>query len=157
MPGHTPPPKLFSADKAFHFNMQHNSRAVAALGLDPNVDTRLSIGDKLFQQAILYGGNPQQLGWGLHALQDFFAHGNKGVPGIDPNYGNRDGLFALAGISGHLSGTGDNLDNPNYAWDDCRLISANNNVGAANNPTTISQGLASQGYMASWNFESGRK
>ena len=46
-------------------------------------------------------------------------------------------------------------DNPNYAWDDCRLISANNRVGSANNPTIISTELATKGYVLSWNFESG--
>jgi len=56
-----------------------------------------------------------------YALQDFFAHGNKGIPGIDPNYGFRDSFFsAVFGASGHMSGTGGNLDNPNYGWTDLR-------------------------------------
>jgi len=144
-----------SQGQAFHFNMQHDPEIVAALGLNSDLDTRLNLAHLLYHGAIKTQ-NPQYLGWGLHALQDFFAHGNKGVPGIDPNYGFRDRWTSrLFGMSGHTSGTGNNLDSIHYAWDDCRLISANNNVGAANNPTTISAGLASMGFMASWNFEVG--
>jgi len=141
--------------QAYHFNVQHNNRVVNNLGVASNVDTRLSLAHSYFHQATLNGGCPRTLGRGLHALQDFFAHGNMGRPGMNNNWFTE--ALSRVGVAGHIGPGSGKFDNARYDWADCSLTSVRRVGTGANNGRLTSTELASKGFIGSWNYETGNR
>jgi len=131
--------------QAFHFNRQNDAGVVTALqnqgyiGVNSNVDTRLSLSNHYFWKSIENAGNPQMLGRALHPLQDFFAHGNIGIDST-----------TAAHRPGWLGG---GYDSAQYDWADCTLTSVRL-VGEENSNRVTSENLATGGMMYLWNFKS---
>ena len=130
--------------QAYHFNRQHDEGAVNALshmGVNANVDTRLSLSNFYFWVAV-EGGCANALGRALHPLQDFFAHGNIGLHSGSASH--RMALF------------GGGYDNDRFDWADCTLTSVKLVGEGSTNDRVTSADLATGGMMALWNFKTGR-
>ena len=147
---------LGNVGQAYHFNMQNSPRVVAdlkAAGVNVNGDTRLALGNYYYNDAIKTGSY-EDLGKGLHAIQDIFAHGNKGVPNVDTE--GPDGFFASLKIASHkdwfLDDKGKQYDYENYDWADCTLTKVTR-VGSKTGERYKDTELASKAYLASGNYE----
>jgi len=156
--------------QAYHFDMEGSKRVVIDItnqGMTVFGDTRLVLGNFNYTNAVSAGqsayldrvngktGNWDKrlqqvysyIGQGLHSIQDIFAHGNKGVNGIDTAAGDQQlswndiashqGTFGLISPKNHF-------DDPNYDWSDCTLTHVKK-VGMANSKRHQSTVLTSKG------------
>ena len=140
-------------DALAYFNMQNSSRVVTdlkAAGINVYGDTRLVLGNHYYNNAI-NTGSYEDLGKGLHGIQDIFAHGNTGVKDIDKE--GFDATLAEEGIASHQFRDGaKHIDDPDYDWADCALTKVVK-VGSANSERYRDTELASKAYLASGNYE----
>jgi len=142
--------------QAYHFNVRHNNTVIGNLPssrVNSNVNTRISIANYYLNLAI-NGNCPTTLGKGLHALQDLFAHGNMGIPGVDNNF--VSGTLARLGIAGHVGLGSSKFDDARYDWTDCTLTSVRRVGSGSNNGRLTSTELATKGFVGVWEFESKR-
>ncbi|MCL2881669.1 MAG: DUF6531 domain-containing protein [Coriobacteriia bacterium] len=97
------------------------------------------------------------IGAGLHSLQDIFAHGNKGIAGVDKGnpIDDFDSVLAYAGITSHIFNNNNHFDDRAYDWADCSLTKVKY-TGVANSTRYKSTELASEGYIASALYEAGK-
>jgi len=146
---------LGNQGQAYHFNMENSSRVVTdlkAAGVNVFGDTRLVLGNHHYTNAITTGSY-EELGMGLHAIQDIFAHGNKGVPLTDTDPSLLDSYMALLGIADHQGNfiPKNQFDNEGYDWADCTLTKVSSGSGIRLKSTE----LASKAYIVSAYYEMG--
>jgi len=145
---------IFGGQPGLHFNANPNG-----------VDSRIEAGHSHLEGAIaLSAQSPKlnsevytEIGQGLHSIQDIFAHGNKGISGVDHGgtWG-MDGWLAEHGIQSHVGiyfdGKGKVYDYANYDWADCTLTKVMR-VGKDNSARYMSTQLATEAYTAGALYE----
>jgi|GEM_PF-4960446 len=168
-----------SSGQAYHFDMQYSKRVATDLtgaGMTVFGDTRLVLANFNYTNAVSEGqalyrdmmaGKGTQwgsvytfAGQGLHSLQDIFAHGNKGVNGIDTTTGDQQlSWLYIASHQGTFNGAGKDIDNPYYDWADCTLTRVSKvrkeKGGYPASKRYKSTEWASKAYLASISYEVG--
>ncbi|MCL2881537.1 MAG: hypothetical protein FWF45_01385, partial [Coriobacteriia bacterium] len=153
--------------------VQNKNNAIKALGSSPSAQDIRSINAEFERQQ--YDYVYVVAGQGLHSMQDMFAHGNKGIAGVDQGHLSGSGLFlegvlggpfallfndealARVGVNSHIFNSNNQFDNPDYDWSDCSLTkvqhSGHDKAGNYYSTRYQSTKLASEGYLASTYYE----
>jgi hypothetical protein len=78
-----------------------------------------------------------------------------GRPGMNNNWFTE--YMSRVGIAGHIGPGSSKFDDMDYDWSDCTLTSVRDVGDGRNNGRLTSTELATKGFVASWNYESGRR